>query len=194
MPNIAARRSVENPRGARSRARNPVPIEGFCTGCVLPPPTPPSMAPRSSLVAAALCLAACGADTETEAEPTPAPAAPVAETMATVEITAPADGSTVDGPSVTVRLDASGVRIVQAGDTTSGTGHHHLYLDDDLTPAGQPVPTVPGRIIHMGDGSAEYVFDDVAPGEHRLIAVVADGVHVPLQPWVVDTVTFTVRE
>ena len=35
-------------------------------------------------------------------------------------------------------------------------------------------------------------FEGVEPGEYTLIAVVADGVHVPLQPWVVDTVTFTV--
>lgn len=147
------------------------------------------MASRLSLLLAGLALAACGADAEPEA----APAAAEPEMIASVEILAPADGSTVEGSSVTVRLSASGVRIVQAGDTTSGTGHHHLYLDDDLTPADQPVPSVPGRIIHMGDGSAEYTFEDVAPGEHRLIAVVADGVHVPLQPWVVDTVTFTVR-
>ena len=44
----------------------------------------------------------------------------------------------------------------------------------------------------MGDASAAYTFTDVAPGEYVLIAVVADGVHVPLQPWVVDTVRFTV--
>jgi len=45
----------------------------------------------------------------------------------------------------------------------------------------------------MGDGSSEFVFEGVAPGEHRLIAVVGDLVHMPLQPWVVDTVTFVVR-
>ena len=94
---------------------------------------------------------------------------------------------------MTVALDVSGVRIVQAGDTTSGTGHHHLYLDADLTPADQPVPSVPGSIIHMGDASTRYTFTGVAPGEHRIIAVVGDGVHVPLQPWVVDTVRFVVR-
>ncbi len=152
------------------------------------------MASRLPLLLAGLALAACGADAEPESESAPAPAAAEPEMIASVEIVAPADGTTVEGPSVTVRLSTSGVRIVQAGDTTSGTGHHHLYLDDDLTPADQPVPSVPGRIIHMGDGSAEYTFEDVAPGEHRLIAVVADGVHVPLQPWVVDTVTFTVRQ
>ena len=114
-------------------------------------------------------------------------------TLATVDILEPADGATLDGSTVTVRLAVGGVRIVQAGDTTSGTGHHHLYLDADLTPIDQPVPSVPDQIVHMGDGSAEYVFENVAAGEHRLIAVVADGVHVPLDPWVVDTVTFTVR-
>ena len=45
----------------------------------------------------------------------------------------------------------------------------------------------------MGDASSEFTFEDVGPGEHRLIAVVADGFHVPLQPWVIDTATFTVR-
>ena len=102
-------------------------------------------------------------------------------------------GSDVMGSSVTVRLTMTGVPIVPAGDLTPRTGHHHLYLDADLTDASAPVPTVPGSIVHMGDGSSEFTFEDVGPGEHRLIAVVADGVHVPLQPWVVDTVTFTVR-
>ena len=111
----------------------------------------------------------------------------------TVTILAPTAGAEVDGPTVTVRLEVSGVEIATAGDMREGTGHHHLYLDADLTDASEPVPTVPGSIVHMGDGSSEYVFEDVAPGEHRLIAVVADGAHVPLQPWVVDTVTFTVR-
>jgi hypothetical protein len=45
----------------------------------------------------------------------------------------------------------------------------------------------------MGTGVSEYTFDSVAPGPHRLIAVIANGVHVPLQPWVVDTVNFTVH-
>lgn len=153
------------------------------------------MSSRFPLLVAGLLFAACGGDDADSPTPEPAPAEASSEPemLASVEIVEPADGATLDGPSVTVRLAASGVRIVEAGDTTTGTGHHHLYLDDDLTPADQPVPTVPGRIIHMGDGSAEYVFEDVAAGEHRLIAVVADGVHVPLRPWVVDTVTFTVR-
>jgi hypothetical protein len=112
--------------------------------------------------------------------------------IGTVTIVEPSDGAEVPGSSVTVRLATEGVPIVIAGDMTPNTGHHHLYLDADLTPASEPVPTVPNSIVHMGDASDSYTFENVEPGEHRLIAVVADGAHFPLQPWVVDTVTFVV--
>ena len=112
----------------------------------------------------------------------------------TVTITFPEEGAVVTGPTLTVQLSTS-VPLAPAGEMTEGTGHHHLYLDADLTDAGVPVPTVPNSIVHMGDASSSFTFDlaDVSPGPHRLIAVVADGVHVPLQPWVVDTVNFEVR-
>lgn len=158
----------------------------------------PSLSRLALLSLTATAVACSGADEEApaiDAEPAMEETAPAPSAEApagTVTITEPADGSEVEGPSVTVRLDTD-VQIMPAGDTTPGSGHHHLYLDADLTPADQPVPTRPGEVIHMGDGSEEYVFEDVAPGEHRLIAVVADGLHIPLQPWVVDTVTFTVR-
>lgn len=133
-----------------------------------------------------LTVVACGGgDTETDDMPE------AEAEMGSVTIVTPMNGAQINGTTVTVQLSST-VQIVPAGEMTEGTGHHHLYFDADLTPADQPVPTVPGEIIHMGDGSAAYVFEDVEPGEHRLIAVVADGVHVPLQPWVVDTVTFTV--
>ena len=141
----------------------------------------------------ALLVAACGeappAETDEAAMPAPAPEAPIG----TVSIVAPTEGGQVMGTTVTVRLEVAGFPIVPAGDTTSGTGHHHLYFDADLTAPDSPVPTVPGSIIHMGDGSSEFTFEDITPGEHRIIAVVADGIHNPLQPWVVDTVTFTVN-
>ncbi len=144
----------------------------------------------------ALALLSCGGE---------APAPPAGGTTSTPETTAsspasasvsivePAEGAEVAGPAVTVRLTADGVRIVPAGDLTPGTGHHHLYLDADLTAPEAPVPTVPGQVVHLGTGASEFTFDSVASGHHRLIAVVADGAHVPLQPWVVDTVTFRVR-
>ncbi len=68
-------------------------------------------------------------------------------------------GSDVMGSTVTVRLTVTGVAIVPAGDLTPLTGHHHLYLDADLTAAGEPVRTVPGSIVHMGDASSQFTFE-----------------------------------
>jgi len=132
-----------------------------------------------------LTIVACAGDTASEDD------AGGATESGTVTIITPMNGGLINGNQISVTL-ASTVEILPAGDMTAGSGHHHLYLNADLTPADQPVPSVPGSIIHMGDASTSYVFEDVEPGEYRLIAVVADGVHVPLQPWVVDTVSFTV--
>jgi hypothetical protein len=142
---------------------------------------------KTLLLLVPLVLAACGGG-EPEAE---APAESTESAAGTVTIITPMDGALITGTEISVTLSST-VEILPAGDMTPGTGHHHLYLNADLTPADQPVPTVPGSIVHMGDASSAYVFEDVEPGTYRLIAVVADGVHVPLQPWVVDTVEFTV--
>jgi hypothetical protein len=141
------------------------------------------------VLALPLALVACGggdADTGDMA-----PAAATSPATGTVTIITPMNGALINGTSVSVTLSST-VQILPAGDLTPGSGHHHLYLDADLSPMEQPVPSVPGSIVHMGDASTTYTFENVAPGEHRLIAIVADGVHVPLQPLVVDTVTFTV--
>ena len=154
------------------------------------PPDPPKTAMKNAFPLVAVCalsLAACGGGEEPAEESMP-------ETpTGTVTIVEPAQGSTVTGPNVTVRLSTTNVPIVPAGDLTPGTGHHHLYLDADVASMTAPVPTVPGSIVHMGNAASEFTFENVTPGQHRLIAVVADGVHVPLTPAVVDTVTFTVQ-
>ena len=136
-----------------------------------------------------LVVVACGggepdSDAMPEASTTPA--------AGTVTIVTPTNGALINGNEINVTLSST-VDIEPAGTMTAGTGHHHLYLNADLTPADQPVPTVPGSIVHMGDASSSYTFENVPSGSYRLIAVVADGAHMPLQPWVVDTVMFTVQ-
>lgn len=110
-----------------------------------------------------------------------------------VRISQPADGATVDGGSVRVVFEVENVEIAPAGTMESGTGHHHLLVNTDLTPEGQPIPATEGVHVHFGRGQTEYEMTDLAPGDYTIIAVVADGVHIPLQPWVIDTVRFTVR-
>lgn len=143
---------------------------------------------------AGLSIAACGGTSdEAASEPTEesTPAAASAGAF-TVEILQPTNGSFQEEHDVVVWLRTT-VPIVPAGDMTPGTGHHHLYLDADLGDMSAPVPTVPGSIVHMGNAATEYTFENVGSGPHRIIAVVADGAHMPLQPLVVDTVTFTVE-
>ncbi len=120
-------------------------------------------------------------------------AASAAEKPARVRIVQPHNGDTVTTGDVRVVLEAQGVAIVPATEKRPGTGHHHLFLDTDLTPLNEKIPQGVSGIIHLGRGQSEFTFSDVPAGGHRLIAVVADGDHVPLQPPLVDTVRFVVK-
>ena len=114
---------------------------------------------------------------------------------AAVQIEAPLDGTIIHTDTVNVTLSATGVEIVAAdGLATPGRAHQHIFLDVDLTPAGEPIPAGVEGIYHLGTGASAYTITELTPGPHRLIAVLALGDHVPLDPWVVDTVHFTVDE
>ena len=119
-------------------------------------------------------------------------AAPAQAGHAKVKIVAPANGATVSGP-VKVVLQATGVEIVPATVERPGTGHHHLFVDHDLTPLDDTIPRGVTGILHLGRGQTEFVLDSLKPGPHRVIAVVADWKHIPLKPPVIDTVRFTVK-
>ena len=114
------------------------------------------------------------------------------EAGASISFVHPEDGATLEGNSVVLRLEASGIEIVPAGTMEGGTGHHHFVVDADLPPAGAPIPTVEGTYIHLGQAQTEYELTGLASGEHVVIAVVGDGIHIPVDPWVVDTVRFVV--
>ena len=73
-----------------------------------------------------------------------------------------------------------------------GTAHHHLFLNDDLTPLDEPVPAGVANIMHMGGGQTEVSLD-LEPGTYRIIAVLADWRHIPISPPAIDTVQFTVE-
>lgn len=135
-----------------------------------------------------IALACGGADdgkVETDAE-----TAVSAQPTITVRIVSPQEGAVL-GSDVRVVLETEGIEIVPISPPVQGTGHHHLYLDSDpsfsgVIPAGDPT------IVHKGDGSTEHTFEGVGPGEHRIIALIANPAHIPLDPPVADTVNFTV--
>ena len=109
-----------------------------------------------------------------------------------VRIALPADAMLEEGGSVMLTLEVSGLTIASAGTMDPGTGHHHLMIDRGLPVGGLPIPTFQGY-VHLGQGQTEYELTDLEAGEHMVIAVVGDGSHIPLDPWVVDTVRFVVE-
>ena len=109
-----------------------------------------------------------------------------------VQIVLPAEGPFEEGSSVMVTLEVSGLTIAPAGTTDPGTGHHHLMIDRDLPVGGLLIPSFPGQ-VHLGQGQLEYEIEGLDAGEHVVIAVVGDGTHIPLDPWVVDTVRFVIE-
>lgn len=139
-------------------------------------------------------LAACGGIEQDSAGRESGDSSPDTTSGASVvRIVAPVDGASLDQGPVTVRFEVEGLRIVSAGTMDPGTGHHHLVVDTSLASWSEPIPALPGRFIHLGQGQTEFVLEGLSPGEHTVVAVVADGVHIPLDPPVADTVVFTVR-
>jgi len=110
-----------------------------------------------------------------------------------VRIVEPAEGAMLEGGSVMVTLEVSGLTIAPAGTMDPGTGHHHLVIDGILPVGGLPIPSIAGTHVHMGQAQTEYELTGLDAGEHMVIAVVGDGSHIPLDPWVVDTIRFVIE-
>ncbi len=148
----------------------------------------------AALFAGILALAGCGGeiDDESQAEPTDAAEEVQEEALpARVTITSPEDQAEV-GSSVTFTMEVQGISIEPAGVMDPGTGHHHLIVNGDVD-WENPIPNDPGVHYHMGLAQTEFTIEGLPPGNHRVISVVADGVHVPLDPPVSDTIWITVR-
>ena len=112
---------------------------------------------------------------------------------ASVLIVEPLDGATLTDGNVRVVLQARGVEIAPASDPRLGTAHPHLFVDRDVTPLQDTIPAGVLGILHLGRGQTEFVLEELEPGEHRVIALLADYAHVPLDPPAADTVHFTVQ-
>lgn len=145
----------------------------------------------AAVAAMAVALAGCGGDSGDRSQDA-APEADAAPAPGTVTIVQPADGAELEAGPVLVVMETTGLEIVAAGVMDAGTGHHHLIVDGDVD-WELPIPNDPGVHYHMGLAQTEFTLEDLAPGEHRIIAVVADGVHIPLDPPVSDTITVVVR-
>jgi hypothetical protein len=103
----------------------------------------------------------------------------------------PADGAVIQAASVRVVLGASGIEIAPADQERPRTGHHHIYVDRELTPDGEVMPQGEAGLIHLGRAQTEHTIEGLAPGEHVIIARLGDWQHVPVPAAATDTVRFT---
>lgn len=85
---------------------------------------------------------------------------------------------------VTLRFSISGMEIAPAGTPRRNAGHHHLLIDTELPPLGQPIPSDFNH-LHFGGGQSEAEIL-LSPGRHTLQLLFADHDHVPHDPPVVS--------
>lgn len=89
------------------------------------------------------------------------------------------DNARVPG-KVLVRFAVTGMEIAPAGTQRRNAGHHHLLIDTDLPPLGQPIPSDFNH-LHFGGGQTEAEIL-LSPGRHTLQLLFADHDHVPHDP------------
>ncbi|MCK5446775.1 MAG: DUF4399 domain-containing protein [Gemmatimonadetes bacterium] len=146
------------------------------------------------VLGACVLIAACGESADREQPPSRDTVDPVDDvTTPSVHIVSPAEGDVLERGAVTVRLEVEGIVVVPAGVEQASSGHHHLLVDAPLPDLDLPIPSEPGRYIHLGRGQTEYVIEELDVGQHQVIALLGDHVHVPLSPPVADTVRFVVH-
>lgn len=107
-------------------------------------------------------------------------AAPAGATVSFIDLR---DGARVPG-KLTVRFAVAGMEVTPAGTAKRNAGHHHLLIDTELPPLGQPIPADFNH-VHFGGGQTEAEIA-LSPGRHTLQLLFADHDHVPHDPPVIS--------
>jgi hypothetical protein len=150
-----------------------------------------------------IVVAGCSAPA---AVPTTAPlTAPVANaaatagasspTGATLKILSPSTGGTVGLGAVKVSVNYAGPTLVPGPEAKKLDDYHlHYFLDEDangFVQGARPIPTGNPHIIHSA--AKEVTFDNVGSGSHTLAVVMSGNNHIPVNPTLIDTISFTAQ-
>ncbi len=109
---------------------------------------------------------------------------------AKVNILSPANNATV-ATKFTVKFGVTGMKVEKSTVNTPGTGHHHLIIDGQPTPAGQVVEKDLTH-LHFGGGQTEAEVT-LTPGKHTLTLQFADAAHISYGPTMSQTITVNVK-
>ena len=110
-----------------------------------------------------------------------------------ISIVIPANNSVVPSGDVTIAVQVSNFKIVDAlgQPAVAGQGHIHYFMD-------VAAPTTPGTATVTAQGTyaatiaTTYTWKNVAPGTHTFSVELANNDHTPLNPPVVAKITVTV--
>lgn len=86
------------------------------------------------------------------------------------------DGQVVTSP-LTVEFGVEGMVVEPAGEIKENSGHHHLLINHDFTPAGEVIPAGDSTLIHFGAGQTSTEVN-LAPGDYKLTMQFANGAHM----------------
>jgi hypothetical protein len=92
----------------------------------------------------------------------------------------PKNGQVIQGGKFWLRMGLKGAGIAPAGIRKEGTGHHHVLIDADPPPPGEPIPNNRNN-LHFGGGQTEARIE-LPPGQHTLQLVLGDADHIPFDP------------
>lgn len=111
---------------------------------------------------------------------------------AEVYIIWPRNGAVIHGGKFWLRMGLRNMGVAPKGVELPNVGHHHLLVDTDLPPAGEPIPSDRNH-LHFGAGETE-VRIELPPGKHTLQLLLGDHNHVPHEPPVFSKkISITVR-
>jgi hypothetical protein len=82
--------------------------------------------------------------------------------------------------------------VAPSGVEKPNTGHHHLLVNGDLPPTGEPIPNDRNH-LHFGGGETEARLTDLPPGQYTLQMALGDAKHyLHNLPVVSERITITV--
>lgn len=104
----------------------------------------------------------------------------------------PKDGA-VTSSKIKVKMGVEGIKIRPAGEAPEEmtSGHHHLLIDSESTPAGQAIGS-DEKHLHFGKGQTETEIN-LKPGKHTLTLQFADGAHRSFGKKMSQTIHITVK-